>query len=147
VRFYQTRPMGRFQLNVNDCSDFVECIIDEALGAGARFERGSTDHLLGERAGLFDYSYWQPGMDVRPGDLVLIRHSPWYAPRQGSIGHEGVVGADGMVYDFVKLRRWRQARYGRHTFRWFVRNCHDPGDAGIGRLKPQYRYLAPSRAR
>ncbi|MCS6861302.1 MAG: hypothetical protein NZT92_13380, partial [Abditibacteriales bacterium] len=41
MEFYKSRPMGKFVLHQNDCSDFVECIIDEALGVQARFKRGS----------------------------------------------------------------------------------------------------------
>lgn len=140
MRFHRTRPMGRFVLHENDCSDFVECVIDEALGAHARFKRGSDQHCIGERAGVFEYWYWQPGQAVQPGDIVHVAHSPWYAPQPDSIGHVGVVGADGHVYDFVKLRRWRQARYGRNDFHWFVRHSRHPQGVVIGRLKPEYRY-------
>lgn len=140
VRFYRTRPMGRFILHENDCSDFVECVIDEALGVQARFKRGSTEHRIGERAGVFDYWDWEPGQAIQPGDVVHVAHSPWYAPQPDSIGHVGVVGADGQVYDFVKLRRWRQARYGRHSFEWFVRHSRGPHQILIGRLKREYRY-------
>jgi len=140
MRFYRTRPMGRFVLHENDCSDFVECVIDEALGVQARFKRGSAEHRIGERAGVFDYWYWEPGQAVQPGDVVHVIHSPWYAPQPASIGHVGVVGTDGQVYDFVKLRRWRQARYGRNAFGWFVRHSRAPRGVVIGRLKPEYRY-------
>lgn len=139
-RFHRARPMGRFVLHENDCSDYAECIIDEALGVGARFKRGSQKHLIGERAGAFEYWYWQPGLAVQPGDLVSVAHSPWYAPQEGSIGHVGVIGSDGMIYDFAKLRRWKSARYGRHPFAWFVRHSTGPREVIIGRLKPEYRY-------
>ena len=139
-RFHGNEPMGRFVLHENDCSDFVECVIDEALGAQARFKRGSQTHRIGERVRACDYWYWKPGRTVQPGDVIHIQHSPWYAPQEGSIGHVGVVGPDGKVYDFTKLRRWSQARYGRNDFEWFVRHCPQPREVLIGRLKPSYRY-------
>jgi len=139
-RFYRNQPMGRFVLHENDCSDFVECVIDEALGAKARFKRGSDEHLIGERAGALDYWYWEPGQVVQPGDVIHVRHSPWYPPRENSIGHVGVIGTDGKVYDFVKLKQWRQARYARNEFDWFVRHSRGPGEVIIGRLRPEYRY-------
>ena len=46
TRLYHEQPMGRFVLHENDCSDFVGCVIDEALGPGARFNRGSDEHAL-----------------------------------------------------------------------------------------------------
>jgi hypothetical protein len=140
MRFYRNKPMGKFVLHKNDCSDFVECVIDEALGAKARFKRGSNVHLIGERAGVFDYWYWEPGQAVQVGDVIHVWHSPWYAPQPNTIGHVGILGADGKVYDFVKLRRWRKARYARHEFDWFVRHSLKPQEVVIGRLKPVYRY-------
>ncbi len=140
VRFHRSRPMGRFVLHQNDCSDFAECAIDEALGAGARFRRNSPTHRIGQRPDLFDCWYWQPGDATQPGDVVMVAHSPWYAPYDGAISHVGVVGTDGCVYDFVKLRRWRAARYGRNPFEWFVRHSRTPGHVVTGRLKPEYRF-------
>jgi hypothetical protein len=140
VQFHKSQPMGRFVLHKNDCSDFVECVIDESLGVKARFKRGSDVHLIGLRSDVFDSWYWTPGEAVMPGDVLSVEHSPWYAPYEGAIWHVGIVGADGMVYDFTKLRRWREAKYGRHTFDWFVRHSNYEGGIIIGRLKAEYRY-------
>jgi hypothetical protein len=139
-RFHRNQPMGKFVLHQNDCSDFVECVIDEALGARARFKRGSNFHSIGLRTDVFDSWYWQPGEAVQPGDVISVEHSPWYTPYEGAIWHVGVVGADGAVYDFTKLRRWRQARYGRNTFEWFVRHSNYFGGVIVSRLKSEYRY-------
>lgn len=145
VRFYERKPMGRFVLGLggewgNDCSDFVECAVDEGLGVGARFDRDSEDHLLGPDRRLWDVFYWRGGVAVQPGDVISIRHSPWYDPYEGACWHVGVVGSDGMVYDFVKLKRWRRARYGRKEFDWFVQHCPGEKDVIIRRLAPEYRY-------
>jgi hypothetical protein len=140
MEFHKSQPMGKFVLHQNDCSDFVECAIDEALGVKARFNRGSDVHLIGLRSDVFDSWYWTPGEAVMPGDVLSVEHSPWYTPYEGAIWHVGVVGADGMVYDFTKLRRWRGAKYGRHPFEWFVRRSYSEGGVIIGRLKPEYRY-------
>jgi hypothetical protein len=142
--FHDSKPMGKFVLHDNDCSDFVGCVVDHALGAGARFERDSEDHALCGSGGsvrrwLFE-TRRLPDVDaVQPGDVVGVAHSPWYPPREGSIGHVGVVGPDGFVYDFVKLKSWRQARYGRNPLSWFIR--HSSRDqVYISRLRPEYRY-------
>lgn len=147
VRFHEMKPMGRFVLGLtpgewgNDCSDFVECAIDEGLGVGARFNRGSDEHLYGRDRRLWDGFYRRPDLAVQPGDVVAVRHSPWYAPYEEAAWHVGIVGADGMVYDFVKLRSWKDARYGRNDFDWFVRHSLGPQQVIIRRLAAKYRYL------
>ena len=147
ARFYRTRPMGRFRLSLtpgvwgNDCSDFVECAIDEGLGVKARFRRGSRLHLVGDDSRYFEHRWWDRTWPLRPGDVVSVAHSPWYEPYEGANWHVGVVGTDGLVYDFVKLRRWRDARYGRHTPEWFVQHSTARRSVLIGRLRPQYDYL------
>jgi hypothetical protein len=145
-QFYREQPMGKFVLGLtpgkwgNDCSDFVDCIADEALGARARFHRGSREHLIGSDATrYFVYRAADQRNTPQPGDFVLVRHSPWYAPSEEACWHVGAVGADGQVYDFVKLISWPSARYGRHDYAWFTRHC-GPGEVLLGRLRPQYRY-------
>ncbi|MEA3402273.1 MAG: hypothetical protein U9R79_13640 [Armatimonadota bacterium] len=144
LEMYESEPMGRFVLQENDCSDFVGCVIDEALGAGARFRREGDEHLLcGEggalRRWLFEVRRLPDVGPVQPGDVVSVRHSPHYPPHDESIGHVGVVGPEGSVMDFCKLKSWSAARYGRHDFEWFIRNCK-ADEVRIGRLRPQYRY-------
>lgn len=147
MRFHETKPMGRFVLGLtpgewgNDCSDFVECAIDEGLGVGARFSRNSDDHIYGRDPRLWDRFYWRPDITVQPGDLVSIRHSPWYAPHDDACWHVGIIGADGMVYDFTKLRSWKEPRYGRNDFDWFVRHSLSDQQVIIWRLAAKYRYL------
>lgn len=147
LALHRRRPMGQFVLAVkpgewgNDCSDFVDCVIDEALGARARCFRGSRDHLIGLDARYFACHVWDSRSPVQPGDAVLVRHSPWYDPDPEAAWHIGIVGSDGLVYDFAKLRSWSQPRYGRNSFTWFVRFSPEPGGVLIGRLRPQYRYL------
>lgn len=146
VKLYNEEPMGRFVLAVepgkrgNDCSDFVACAVDEGLGAGARFRRAGSEHIYGEDPRLFDAVIWMSGVTVQPGDIVSVRHSPWYEPYEGACWHVGIIGSDGRVYDFTKLKRWPKARYGRTPFMEFVGNCHKRGDVVIRRLAPQYRY-------
>ncbi|HEY3396437.1 MAG TPA: hypothetical protein VGM19_02160 [Armatimonadota bacterium] len=146
-RFYRQQPMGKFVLSVtpgqwgNDCSDFVDCVVDEALGAGARCLRpGQRNHTLGSEASCFRYFVGAGRAPALPGDLVQVRHSPWYERSETACWHVGIVGADGMVYDFVKLMRWDQARYGRHPYAWFVAHSTGPREVIIGRLRPEYRY-------
>lgn len=147
VTFHRLQPMGKFVLAVkpgvwgNDCSDFVDCIADEALGARARCFRGSRDHLLGTSPRYFTYFLWDGRSPLQPGDLLTVRHSPWYDPDPDAAWHIGMLGPDGMVYDFVKLRRWSAARYGRNPLAWFLRYSQGPREVLIGRLRPQYRYL------
>lgn len=146
VRFHGSRPMGTFRLATklgqagNDCSDFVACCIDEGLGVKARFNRGSDRHLYGDDLRLVTEILWRPGIKPQVGDAVAVRHSPWYAPTNESCWHVGVLGSDGMVYDFVKLRRWNGPRYGRHRFDWFVRHSPSTGQVILARLRPEYRY-------
>lgn len=144
VAFHNREPMGKFVLHENDCSDFTGCIVDHALGAGARFERKSEDHALcgpggSVRRRLFGTRRLPDVDGVQPGDVIGVRHSPWYPPKEESIGHVGVIGADGYVYDFVKLKSWSEARYGRTSFEWFIHNCA-PEEVRISRLRPEYRY-------
>jgi len=140
-QFYQQKPMGRFVLDSNDCSDFVDCVVDEALGAQARFNRNSDKHIYMNRPDIWQWIAWTGKEPIQPGDILYVRHSPWYPPRETRLGHIGVVGADGMVYDFAKLKSWSQARYGRNQISWFVRHSPDRGEIIIGRLGPAYRYL------
>ena len=145
MEFHDSRPMGRFVLHENDCSDFVGCVVDHALGAAARFERESEEHALCGKGGavrrtLFVTRHLQNMDAVQPGDIVGVRHSPWYPPKEDSIGHVGMVGPDGKVLDFVKLISWSQARYGCTEFEWFIHNCA-PEQVYISRLCPEYRYL------
>jgi len=146
VKLYNEKPMGPFVLAVepgqrgNDCSDFVACAVDEGLGVGARFRRAGAEHVHGENPRLFGAIVWVPGVPVQPGDIISVRHSPWYKPYKGACWHVGIIGSDGRVYDYTKLKRWPEARYGRTPFREFVRNCHSPGDVVVRRLAPQYRY-------
>lgn len=143
-RLYRERPMGRFVLHENDCSDFVGCVIDEALGPGARFNRGSDDHALAGKGGappsaLFEHRRLPQVGAVQPGDIVHVAHSPWYPPHDDSIGHVGVVGADGRVVDFSKLKSWPTARYHQVEFEVFTRHC-SPDEVVISRLRPEFRY-------
>ena len=144
VRFHAQQPMGKFVLGLstpgNDCSDFVACCVDEGLGVKARFRRGSQTHLLGERWSLFEIHRYTVGMKLLPGDELAVRHSPWYAPSRRACWHVGIVGSDGLVYDFVKLRRWKQARYGRNKPDWFVRQSLGVGQCEVFRLHWRYRY-------
>ncbi len=144
LRLHEARPMGRFVLHENDCSDFVGCVIDEALGAGARFNRDSDEHLLCGSGGSLRRELFVrrrlPDMGpVQPGDIVSVRHSPHYPPHDDSIGHVGVIGPDGRVLDFTKLKSWPSARYTRTDFEWFIRHCA-PEEVIIGRLRPEFRY-------
>ncbi len=147
VTFHRVKPMGKFVLGVkpgvwgNDCSDFLDCIADETLGARVRCFRGSREHQLGTSPAYFAYFYWDGRSPIQPGDLVAVRHSPWYDPDPDAAWHIGMLGPDGMVYDFVKLRRWSEARYGRNSLQWFVRQSRDPREVLLGRLRPQYRYM------
>ena len=147
VRLHRLQPMGKFVLGIkpgvwgNDCSDFVDAVADEAFGVKARCLRGSTQTLIGTDPRYFAYLPGDGKAPVQPGDLVEVRHSPWYEPNPDACAHVGIVGADGMVYDFAKLRSWSQARYGRTPVAWFVRHSQQPGEVLIGRLRPQYRYL------
>ncbi|HUS80689.1 MAG TPA: hypothetical protein VM283_05425 [Armatimonadota bacterium] len=143
-QFRQSRSMGRFVLNENDCSDFIGCVVDHALGAGARFERGSAEHALcgpgGSVPGSLFATRWLAEVDaVQPGDIIGVYHSPWYPPKEDTIGHVGVVGPDGRVIDFVKLKSWAEARYGRSEFEWFIHNC-GPDEVAVSRLRAEYRY-------
>jgi hypothetical protein len=143
-RLYQQQPMGRFVLHENDCSDFVGCIIDEALGAGARFNRDSNEHALcgeggREPSSLFEFGRLPAVGAVQPGDVVHVRHSPWYPPHDDSIGHVGVVGPDGRVIDFSKLKSWPRARYHEVEFDFFIRH-NAPEEIVIARLRPGFRY-------
>jgi hypothetical protein len=139
VEFRRTRPMGRFVLDRNDCSDFVDAILDDALGAQARFRRHSAVHLLAGRR-IWDFFYWDRRTPLQPGDELCVRHSPWYEPYESRLWHVGIIGSDGMVYDWTKLVTWPEARYGRNSVEWFVRHCPDPKEVVVVRLAPQYRY-------
>jgi hypothetical protein len=142
AEFHRTKPMGRFRLHKNDCSDFVDCIIDDALGARARFRRGSTRHWLAPRRELWDVFYWDRHAPLLPGDEISVEHSPHYEPYEGAIWHVGVLGTDRMVYDWSKLKSWPTDRYGRHTVAWFTQHCTGPRSIVIFRLNALYRYKA-----
>jgi hypothetical protein len=143
-RFHDEQPMGRFVLHENDCSDFVGCAIDEALGAGARFNRNTDDHARSGEGGaaprwLFEYRLL-PEMDaVQPGDIVRVRHSPWYPPNDDACAHIGLLGPDGRVIDFSKLKSWPTARYNQVDFDFFIQH-NEPTQVTIGRLRPEFRY-------
>jgi hypothetical protein len=140
-RFHAEKPMGKFVLHKNDCSDFVDCILDDALGPKARFRRNSDQHVVANTPGLMRSFYWTQGDPALPGDILTVIHSPWYPPHEPpDIAHIGVVGPEGTVYDFTKLRSWRSARYGEHEFTWFVRHCAEPQEVIITRLRPEFRY-------
>jgi len=139
VEFYHRRPMGRFVLDRNDCSDFVDAIMDEALGAQARFRRHSRDHILARRR-VWETLYWDRRTRLQPGDELVVRHSPWYEPYESRLWHIGVIGTDGQVYDWTKLRNWREARYGRNSVQWFTRNSPGRDEIAVVRLAPEYRY-------
>ncbi len=149
-RFYKAKPMGKFVLSLevgkwgNDCSDFVNCAIDEGVGVKARFKRGSTQHLVGESFGLFRYVLWDRKSPLRPGDVLSVAHSPWYDPYKGANWHVGVVGTDGMVYDFVKLKSWSGPRYGRHAPEWFIRHSSGKMEVAVTRLRAEYAYKLKS---
>jgi hypothetical protein len=138
--FRETRPMGRFVLDQNDCSDFVDAITDDALGAQARFRRPHGDHILIGRP-IWDVFYWNHRSPLQPGDELHVRHSPWYPPSEEAPWHVAVIGTDGMAYDWTKLRSWSSDHYGRHSVEWYTRNSLGPGEVVIARLAPQYRYL------
>ncbi len=146
IRLYRAKPMGKFVLGIgwddrgNDCSDFVKCCVDEGLGLKARFKRGSDRHIIGDSLRFQCDLYWDHRTPLLPGDIVTVRHSPWYDPYPGACWHVGIIGADGQVYDFVKLKRWPTARYGRNALDWFVRHAPGPQDVLVRRLLPEYRY-------
>ena len=140
--FYRTQPMGKFVLNQNDCSDFVEAAVDDALGAQARFRRHSSRHLLMRIPGLWDVFYWDHKTPLQPGDVVSVEHSPHYPPYEGAIWHVGAIGPDGQVYDWSKLKVWSTSRYGCHSVEWFTRHASGPQSVEIWRLNAMYRYRA-----
>ena len=142
--FVRLQPMGRFVLHRNDCSDFTDCILDDALGARARFRRNSTRHLLAPEISLWEFYRWEPGSAILPGDEIAVRHSPHYPPYPESPWHRGIVGTDGRVYDWTKLRSWSSDRYGRHTVAWFLRHSRDRNEVILRRLRPAYRYRIES---
>lgn len=145
---HNEEPMGKFVIGIergqkgNDCSDFTACAIDDGLGVQARFRRNSDEHLLGERYSLFERFVWTPGTPVLPGDEISVRHSPWYTPYPEACWHCGLMGDDGRVYDFTKLKRWSSPKYCRHTFEEFIRHSKGAGQVIITRLKPEFRYRA-----
>lgn len=141
VEYHERRPMGKFTLHQNDCSDFTDCIVDEALGYKAREARGSDRHIAMTNRLLWDVIVWDGAERLLPGDVVSVRHSPWYAPNPRSCGHVGIIGSDGMVYDWTKLIAWDSPRYGRNTVEWFTKNSPTPGNVWVWRLRPRYRYM------
>ncbi len=141
VEYHERRPMGKFVLHKNDCSDFTDSIVDEALGYGARDGRASEEHIAMTNRLLWDVLVWDGVEPLLPGDVVSVRHSPWYAPDPESCSHVGIIGSDGMVYDWTKLISWEKPRYGRNTVEWFTKNSPAPGNVWIWRLRPRYRYM------
>jgi hypothetical protein len=135
--FYRTQPMGRFK---NDCSDFTEAVVDDALGARARFRRRSDRHVLMRKWRLWDVFYWDREEPLLPGDIVSVEHSPHYEPYEGAIWHVGVLGTDSMIYDWTKLKVWPKDRYGRHSIEWFTRHAHGPRSVEVWRLRDVYRF-------
>jgi hypothetical protein len=138
-RMHADRPMGTFSLHENDCSDFVDCAIDEALGYGPRYDRRGG-HIGRNLDDLWHTFAWDGAQALVPGDIIRVRHSPWYPPDPDACSHVGLIGPDGMVYDWTKLKSWNQARYNRVSVSEFVRNCRVPGQVWVWRLHPKYRY-------
>jgi hypothetical protein len=138
--FSDSRPMGRFVLHKNDCSDFTHSVLDEALGPGARRSRHSAYHMLAFDERLWEFHSWQPGDALQPGDEIAVRHSPNYPPVEGAPWHRGIIGTDGRVYDWTRLVSWSSDRYGCHTVEWFTRYSHGPRQVIVRRLKAAYRY-------
>jgi len=138
--FREAQPMGRFVLDKNDCSDFVDAVVDDALGAQARFRRPHGDHALANRP-IWEVFYWDRRTPLQPGDELHVRHSPWYPAYADAPWHVAVIGTDGMAYDWTKLRSWSSDRYGRNPVEWYTRSSPGPKDIVIARLAPQYRYL------
>jgi len=138
--YVQAQPMGKFVLYSNDCSDFADSVLDDALGLRARFRRNSKYHLAAVD-NIWQFFDWEPGISLIPGDEINVRHSPHYPPSSGEVRHCGVVGPDGMVYDWTKLKRWRTHRYGRHSVAWFTQNARGAHEITVRRLLPQYRYM------
>jgi len=139
--FYQSMPMGGFTLHANDCSDFADSVLDEALGAKARFNRRSPYHVVSIDGTLWDFFYWNGEEPLQAGDEINVQHSPHYAPFNGATRHCGIIGTDGNVYDWTKIRSWSTSRYGCYTINYFTRHCHSDRDVIIRRMKPQFRYL------
>ena len=140
--FHRLRPMGGFRLHRNDCSDYVDCIVDDALGAKARFRRGSDRHILMRRSDLWDVFYWDRHEPLLPGDILSVEHSPHYEPHEGAVWHVGVLSTDGRVYDWSKLVSWPTDRYGCNSLAWFTRYSTGPDSIIVWRLKAVYRYKA-----
>lgn len=139
---HAAEPMGKFVLHKNDCSDYMEAVVDDALGAQARHKRGSDKHILTRTRKLWDVFYWDGKEPLLPGDQVSVAHSPHYPPKTGSIGHCGIIGSDGKVRDWSKLRSWSSSRYGRNSVEWFTRHAPPPKGVVISRLRAEYRYRA-----
>ncbi|MBM3475770.1 MAG: hypothetical protein FJX75_21090 [Armatimonadetes bacterium] len=139
--FRRTEPMGAFVLGRNDCSDFTDAVLDDALGAQARFRRNSDQHLLASEPSVWEFYRWEPGATLLPGDEIAVRHSPHYAPSEDAPWHRGIVGTDGLVYDWTKLKAWGTDRYGRHEPAWFMHSSLGPGEAIVRRLRAVYRYM------
>jgi len=141
--FHRDKPMGHFVLNANDCSDFVDAVVDDALGAQARFRRGSPDHILIEKP-VWDVFHWDRRTRLQPGDELHVRHSPWYPPSEQAPWHVAIIGTDGMAYDWTKLKTWKTDRYNRTPVEWFIHNSPGPKEIVMARLLPEYRYLITS---
>jgi len=139
---HEAEPMGKFVLHKNDCSDYMEAVVDDALGAQARFKRDSDTHILTRTRKLWDVYYWDGKTPLLPGDQVSVAHSPHYPPKAGSIGHCGIIGTDGQVRDWSKLKSWSGSRYGRNSVEWFTRHAPPPRGVVISRLRAEYRYEA-----
>jgi hypothetical protein len=139
--FRRAEAMGTFVLNRNDCSDFTDAVLDDALGAKACFRRNSDHHILANEPSLWEFCRWEPGATLLPGDEIAVRHSPHYAPTDDAPWHRGIVGTDGMIYDWTKLKAWGTDRYGRHELQWFVSNSLGPGEVIVRRLRAVYRYM------
>ncbi|MBM3501340.1 MAG: hypothetical protein FJX74_22025, partial [Armatimonadetes bacterium] len=74
--FAREHAMGRFVLHRNDCSDFADCVLDDALGAKARFRREADRHILASEPSLWEFYRWEPASALIPGDELAVRHSP-----------------------------------------------------------------------
>jgi len=115
-------------------------VLDDALGAKARFRRGSERHILADEPSLWEFYRWEPTSALMPGDEVAVRHSPHYPPSDEAPWHRGIIGTDGMVYDWTKLKSWSGPRYGRYPIDWFLRYSHGRNEVIVRRLRPAYRY-------
>lgn len=109
------KALGKYALGRNDCTNFVARAVER--GAGIALPNHDFDRLGNQELQYFTYFLLPTdgnGATVQPGDIV------WLIPRKG-ISHVGVVGTDGRVYHFTKLRR-RPQRYAAEPLSVFLRH-------------------------